>query len=77
MNDTTDTRMLATVPVRLGYSVIELSVESASGATPHLETADGRARFIVPDSYDCAQLEAKIEEHMPEIMKTIARRFLN
>lgn len=71
------TRTLGYVPVRVGRSVVPVTVESEADATTHMDITPSGARIIVSEGLSPDATTREVESLLPEVQLRLARKLLN
>jgi hypothetical protein len=71
------TRSIGVVPVRVGRSVVPVSVEAEEGAKTHVDYSTKGTRIVVSDELSPDVASREVEAILPEVQKLLARKILN
>jgi hypothetical protein len=71
------TRTIGFVPVRVGRSVVPVTVEAEAGAATHYDVGPAGARIIVAEHLGPDDASREVEQVLPEVQRRLALRLLN
>ena len=70
-------RPIGIVPVRIGRSLVPVSIEAQTGAETHVELEGKAPRIVVADDLAPDVASREVESMLPEVQKYLARKMLN
>lgn len=70
-------RMIGYVPVRVGQSVVPVTVEAEVGCQTHFDMNEGSARIVVAEDLSPDVATREVEACLPEVERMLSRRLLN